>query len=111
MKNLSRETTLKLYNIEDLKDMVRFDAIAFQLEQADEAHNRALLKRLPELAEHPNPDMEYENYRDNVDDDFRGAAEAQGMPEDKIDEALENLSEGEKADYAHDWDIANNMWK
>lgn len=74
-----------------------------------------LEKRHPELIkinqEHPDPDMEYESYRDSVDDDFRGAAEAQGMPEDKIDEALENLSEEEKVDYAHNWDVANNMWK
>jgi hypothetical protein len=111
MNNLARKATLELYNTEDLKDIVRFDSIVSLLEQADKSHNDALLKRLPELSEHPEPDMEYENYRDSVDDDFRVAAESQGMSEEQIDNRLSDWDDEMKQDYVHDWDVANNMWK
>jgi hypothetical protein len=72
-------------------------------------------KRHPELLEkseeHPNPDLEYESYRDSVDDDFRGAAEAQGMSEEQIEEAISSLTEEELIEYAREWDVENNMWK
>lgn len=61
--------------------------------------------------EHPEPDMEYENHRDNLDDAFRNAAEAQNMPENELDDALTEWSEAEKEEYIRAWDEDNDMWK
>lgn len=61
--------------------------------------------------QHPNPDLEYESYRDSIDDEFRGAAEAQGMAEEQIEDRLSDWDEGMKQDYIHDWNVKNNMWK
>lgn len=112
MYNKSRNSYLAVCKADDVLDWYGASQIATCLESFDREYQEAWKKEMENIKpEHPEPDLVYEAYRDSVDDDFRNAAEMQGMLEDEIEERLENWSEEEMQNYTALWDEKNNMWK